>query len=144
MCPRFPRLQVVNAIGRLHHVVHDAREPLRDAQFWSALLGQPITYRSEDWVVVATDSEHSGMAFQLIVDHEPPVWKDRARQRQLHHDVMVNDVREAEERVQALGARPLRVTAEHSIWADPAGHPFCLIPRPTWAEPINQERAASS
>jgi hypothetical protein len=28
---------------------------------------------------------------------------------------------------------PLALAA---FYADPAGHPFCLIPRPTWAPPI--------
>ena len=103
------------------------------------LLGQPITFASEDWIVVAAGAEHSGMAFQLMPDHEPPVWRDTSRQRQIHHDVMVDDVREAERRVARIGARPLRVTSKNSIWADPPGHPFCLIPRPTWAEPVRAE-----
>ena len=27
----------------------------------------------------------------------------------------------------------------HHVYADPAGHPFCLIPRPRWAPPIAGE-----
>ncbi len=41
------------ALGRMHHVVLDAGDPAGVAEFWSALLGQPLTYRSPDWVVVA-------------------------------------------------------------------------------------------
>ena len=39
-------------IGRLHHVVLDCPNPRLLAQFYSALLGDPITYDSDDWVVV--------------------------------------------------------------------------------------------
>ena len=41
-------------IGRLHHLAIDCPEPLELARFYSALLGKPITYESEDWVVVAS------------------------------------------------------------------------------------------
>jgi hypothetical protein len=36
-------------------------------------------------------------------------------------------------RVLALGATKL---SGEGIYADPAGHPFCLIRRPRWAPPI--------
>jgi len=26
--------------------------------------------------------------------------------------------------------------ARENVYADPAGHPFCLIPRPRWVPPI--------
>ncbi len=122
-------------VGRLHHVVLDARDPHALARFWSAVLGRPVTYTSEDWVVVATGEHRSGMAFQLAPDHEPPVWRDAARPQQVHHDVMVDDVAAAEPMVEALGATRLP-SADGSVWADPAGHPFCLIPRPEWAPPV--------
>ena len=41
-------------IGRLHHLVIDCPDPLALAAFYSGLLGQPITYRSDDFVVVST------------------------------------------------------------------------------------------
>ena len=53
--------------------------------------------------------------------------------QQIHLDVMVEDVASAEPRVLALGAK--RLDAEN-VFADPVGHPFCLIPRPPWAPPI--------
>jgi hypothetical protein len=30
----------------------------------------------------------------------------------------------------------LDVMVEDGVFADPAGHPFCLIPRPAWAAPL--------
>ena len=48
---------------------------------------------------------------------------------------MVDDVPSAEAQVETLGAQRL-ASETGSVWADPAGHPFCLIPRPPWAPPI--------
>jgi catechol 2,3-dioxygenase-like lactoylglutathione lyase family enzyme len=121
------------AIGRLHHIVLDARHPERVAEFWSALLGQPVTYRSADWLVVARDDTTSGLAFQLAPDHTPPTWPDPRRPQQIHLDVMVDDLAAASEQVATLGA--VALPGDH-VFADPAGHPFCLIRRPGWAPPV--------
>jgi len=125
----------MTAIGRLHHVVYDTPDPMALARFWSPVLGLPITYAAADWVVVAPDDRHSGMAFQRAPDHRPPVWGDPDRPQQVHHDVMVDDVATAEREVAELGARRL-ASPDGSVWADPSGHPFCLIPRPGWAPPV--------
>ena len=119
-------------IARLHHVVLDCPDPALLAGFYSELLGQPITYRSEDWVVVAPNDHTSGLAFQLAPDLRPPQWPDPARPQQFHLDVMVEDVSAAGPHVLALGARHL----DGDVYADPAGHPFCLVARPYWAKPI--------
>ncbi|GAA1553465.1 VOC family protein [Kribbella hippodromi] len=120
-------------IGRLHHLAIDCPDPLALARFYSALLGRPITYRSDDWVVVSEDSRTSGLAFQRAEAYQRPHWPDPARPQQMHLDVMVDDVEAAAPLVLALGARRLAGT----VYEDPAGHPFCLIPRPGWAPPVN-------
>src|SRR5690349_2201254 len=51
-------------IGRMHHVVLDCPDPGALAAFYSALFGLPVTYRSDDWVVVAASDTTSGLAFQ--------------------------------------------------------------------------------
>ena len=119
-------------IGRLHHVALDCPDPTALAEFYGAILGWPITYADDDWVVVAEDSEHSGLAFQLAPDHVAPTWPDNAVPQQLHLDIMVEDVAAAGVSVLALGARHLL----DDTYADPAGHPFCLVKRPGWAPPI--------
>src|SRR5918911_1470173 len=98
-------------IGRLHHVILDCPDPAALADFYAELLG---------------------LAFQLAPDHVPPQWPDPRFPQQVHLDVMVDDVDEAEQQVLALGARPL--PGEH-VYADLAGHPFCLIPPPSWGAP---------
>jgi catechol 2,3-dioxygenase-like lactoylglutathione lyase family enzyme len=124
-------------IGRLHHVIVDCPDPAALAAFYAELLGLPVTFQEADFVVISRDDTTSGIAFQLVPGYQPPRWPDPARPQQMHFDVMVDDVAVAETRVQALGARRLAGGDSRSpVYADPAGHPFCLIPRPGWAEPI--------
>jgi catechol 2,3-dioxygenase-like lactoylglutathione lyase family enzyme len=120
-------------IGRLHHVVLDCPDPAALAAFYSRLLGQPVTYQSDDWVVVAANGTSSGLAFQLAPDHRAPTWPGPGVPQQLHLDIMVEDVASAGPRVLALGATKL---SGEDVYADPAGHPFCLIRRPGWAPPV--------
>lgn len=121
-------------IGRMHHVVIDCSDPATLARFYSELLGLPVTYADADWVVIAQNDTTSGVAFQRVPDHQPPQWPDPAFPQQFHLDVMVDDVGAAIARAVALGARIL--DRDSGVCADPAGHPFCLIPRPKWAPPI--------
>lgn len=123
----------MDVIGRMHHVVLDCPDPRALAAFYSALLGEPITYDSDDWVVVSTTSQASGLAFQRATDHRSPTWPDPAVPQQTHLDIMVEDVAVAGPRVLALGATKL---PGEGVFADPAGHPFCLVRRPQWADPI--------
>jgi catechol 2,3-dioxygenase-like lactoylglutathione lyase family enzyme len=119
-------------IGRRHHLIVDCPDPERSARFWSAVLGEPITYADADFVVVARDDHTSGLAFQRAHDYRRPTWPDPAVPQQLHLDVMVDDLAAAARRVAELGAERLA----GDVFADPSGHPFCLIPRPSWAPPV--------
>ena len=75
----------------------------------------------------------SGLAFQRAPGHRGPTWPDPSVPQQVHLDIMVEDIAKAVPKVLALGARKLH---GENVFADPAGHPFCLITRPGWAEPI--------
>jgi catechol 2,3-dioxygenase-like lactoylglutathione lyase family enzyme len=132
-----------SVIGRLHHVIVDCPDPGALGAFYSELLGLPVTWQQADFVVISRDNTTSGIAFQLAPDYQPPQWPDPARPQQMHFDVMVDDVAAAEPRVQALGACRLPGGDSRSpVYADPAGHPFCLIPRPGWAAPIGDSPGA--
>ena len=120
-------------IGRLHHVIFDCPDPLALATFYSRLLGTPISYADHDFAVVAANSTTSGLAFQRAPDHRPPTWPDPSIPQQIHLDVMVDDRRTAGAAALALGATKL---PGDDVYADPAGHPFCLIPRPAWSPPL--------
>jgi hypothetical protein len=126
-------------IGRLHHVIVDCPDPYALATFYSRLLGDPITYADDDFVVVAASNRASGLAFQRSPDQRPATWPDPAVPQQIHLDVMVDDLPAARRAVLALGAAPL---GDPNVFADPAGHPFCLIGRPSWAPPVGGLPAA--
>jgi hypothetical protein len=49
---------------------------------------------------------------------------------------MVESVADATPEVLALGATKLD---GDDVFADPAGHPFCLIKRPGWADPLDED-----
>jgi catechol 2,3-dioxygenase-like lactoylglutathione lyase family enzyme len=123
-------------IGRMHHVVLDCPNPDALATFYSELLGLPVTYRDQDWVVVAASDTNSGLAFQRAPDHQPPTWPDPTVPQQIHLDITVEDPTAAGPRVLALGA--LQRDGQY-VYADPAGHLFCLIRRPRWASPIPED-----
>ena len=128
-------------IGRLHHVIVDCPDPAALATFYAELLGLPVTWQEDDFAVVSRDDTSSGIGFQLAPGLQAPRWPDPSRPQQMHFDVMVDDVEAAESRVLALGARRLPgADSDSAVYADPAGHPFCLIPRPHWAAPIGAAR----
>lgn len=130
--------------GRLHHVVVDCPQPERLAAFYSKLLGLPVTYRSDDWVVVSESETTSGVAFQLAPDNVPPEWGNHEHPQQMHLDVMVDDLEAVALEVTSMGAHPLSgQTDGPRVFADPAGHLFYLIPRPAWAAPIESPHRIS-
>ena len=51
---------------------------------------------------------------------------------------MVDDVAAAHTAVLGLGAVRIE-SPEGAVYTDPAGHLFCLIDRPSWAEPVNPD-----
>jgi catechol 2,3-dioxygenase-like lactoylglutathione lyase family enzyme len=124
-------------IGRLHHVIIDCPDPAWLAEFYSALLGKPVTYRSGDFCVVSDDATTSGIGFQKFADFRAPRWPDPEYPQQVHFDVMVNDLAEARTAAIAIGATPL--AGGDNVFADPVGHPFCLVRRPGWAGEIPQD-----
>ncbi|WP_018681008.1 VOC family protein [Actinokineospora enzanensis] len=116
-------------IGRLRSIVLDTRDPGRLARFYAALLGGEVTTEEEDWYVV-TDPNGGRLACQLSPEHEPPRFPDPAGSQQLHLDIAVEDIEEADRRVLEIGAT--RVPDPHPetdfrVYRDPAGHPFCLV-----------------
>jgi catechol 2,3-dioxygenase-like lactoylglutathione lyase family enzyme len=117
-------------IGRLNAFVLDCPDPLALAGFYSAVLGVPIGYSDDDWVEVGDrgDPTRAHLAFQLAPDHVPPQWPDPSHPQQAHLDIHVEDVEDAEPRLLALGATRLPGEGgDFRVYADPAGHPFCLV-----------------
>ena len=115
-------------VGRLRSVVLDCPDPQALAAFWSAVLGLPVTDDSGDWVDVGPPGAPK-ISFQCAPDHRPPRWPDPDFPQQLHLDVEVDDLDEGEAQVLTLGAArlPGGEDGDFRVFADPAGHPFCLV-----------------
>ena len=64
--------------------------------------------------------------------------------QQVHLDLHVDDARHAHDEAIRLGARVLQAAADlgaeegHEVFADPAGHPFCI----GWGHPTLEDLAA--
>lgn len=113
-------------IGRWHGLVIDCPEPSVLAGFYQELLGMVRVQDDPDWVVIGDAPDRPGIAFQRSLDFTPPHWPDAPAHR--HIDVRVDDLDEGEAQVLALGARRLPGTHEKfRVFADPVGHPFCLV-----------------
>ncbi|MEU8378338.1 VOC family protein [Streptosporangium sp. NPDC048865] len=122
-------------IGNLQCVVLDCSDATALARFYRSLLGGELNRRDRRWTLDddwATLHTGSGLvlAFQRVEDHRPPRWPDPARPQQFHLDVDVEDLDRAREQVLRLGATMLDAgdgTRGWQVYADPAGHPFCLV-----------------
>jgi catechol 2,3-dioxygenase-like lactoylglutathione lyase family enzyme len=120
-------------VGQLMNIVVDCPDADISARFWAAVLGWERVQENAGWVDIADASDgRRRLVFQQIADYRPPGWPDQGPPQQLHLDVRVDDLEIADQRVRALGAVPLgeRVVLEdetYRVYADPAGHPFCLV-----------------
>ncbi len=100
------------------------------AAFYADITGGRVVIANEEWATV--DGPGGRIDFQTVGDHVPPSWPDPATPVQQHLDFLVDDLEAAGARVIAAGATRYEVqpNAEHClVFADPAGHPFCLT---TW------------
>jgi catechol 2,3-dioxygenase-like lactoylglutathione lyase family enzyme len=120
---------LLSVIGRLEKTVLDCPDPRGLAQFYAEVLGMRVNEDSGDWVVIGRDEGWRELAFQRAAEWVPPRWPDPRHPQQMHLDIRVSDVDEAERAVLAVGARRLPATHERGfrVFADPAGHPFCLV-----------------
>jgi len=65
--------------------------------------------------------------FQQIEEYTPPRWPDPDAPQQAHLDIQVDDLDAGEARALELGATRLPGgERKFRVFADPAGHPFCL------------------
>lgn len=116
------------SIGRLHGIVIDCPEPQVLAGFYAELLGMVRVVDEVDWVVIGDAADRPGVAFQRVRDQEPSTWPTSGRPQYRHFDVAVADLDDAETNVLSMGARRLDGGGPtFRVFADPVGHPFCLV-----------------
>ncbi|WP_298750171.1 VOC family protein [uncultured Serinicoccus sp.] len=129
---------------QLLHTVLDAVEVRELAEFYRRLIG--LQYRpgdeppaegddDADWLVLTDAQGNRTLAFQEVERLERTTWPRPDLPMQLHLDLTVPD-REALEaqhrRALELGAQLLFDRTDDQeeplyVYADPAGHPFCIF-----------------
>jgi predicted enzyme related to lactoylglutathione lyase len=122
---------------RINHqvVVFDAADLTAESSFWAGVLGGTVD-PEDDWHMVLVDGAPK-VGVQLVPNHIPPDWPDGVPQQQIHLDLWVDDVTAAHDTVVSLGAKVLKKADDtesregFQVYADPAGHPFCLC----WIKP---------
>ena len=135
---------------QLRQVVLDCTDARGLAEFYRQLLG--LRYRpgdeppaagepdprGQDWLVLRDAAGTPRIAFQQVAELPEATWPGGPVPQQLHLDLTVPTVPALDaqhERAVALGARLL---ADRSgdpqeplrVYADPAGHPFCIFVAP--------------
>ena len=110
-------------------VVFDAADLATESTFWAGVLGGRCRRRQLAQRRRADGQWRIGV--QLPPNHTPPDWPHGVPQ-QVHLDLHVDDPADAHDEVMALGARLLQAADDltvpegHQVYADPAGHPFCI------------------
>jgi hypothetical protein len=119
-------------------VVFDAADLGAESAFWAGLLGGRVV-AEDDWHSVIDPGDRWVIGIQLAPDHVPPEWPD-GNPQQVHLDLHIDDPVSAHAEAMALGARLLHAADDltarqgHQVYADPAGHPFCL----GWGHPDDE------
>jgi catechol 2,3-dioxygenase-like lactoylglutathione lyase family enzyme len=101
----------------------DEEVQARLLDFYSqALGGETVSgcVRARGWLFI----------FEVIPDYKPPTWPLGTTPKQMHFELMVDDVDSAVSALQGMGA----TLAEYQrpddggvrVMLDPAGHPFCV------------------
>jgi len=114
-----------------HVVVLDAADVGAVSTFWAAMLdGRAITGDERFHCVVDAEGQWV-IGVQHAPDHVPPEWPAGAPQ-QVHLDLHVAEFAPAHDQAIGLGAGVLQPADDphasegHQVYADPAGHPFCI------------------
>src|SRR5436190_2779419 len=131
----------------LRAVALDTTDARGLAEFYRELLGyeyRPGDERpapgepdpaGQDWLVLVDRNGKARLAFQQVEKITPSTWPDDRVPQQLHLDLSVPTAEQLtaqHERALALGARLLRDRFDDPVeplyvYADPAGHPFCIF-----------------
>ncbi|HEX2176799.1 MAG TPA: VOC family protein [Nocardioidaceae bacterium] len=114
---------------RIFAVTIDCSDPHRLARFYQSLLGGSIAVTNDAFAALTVD-EGPRVDFQRVDNYRAPAWPDPDNPAQLHLDLVVENLDEAERRATAVGASK----ADHQpggarfrVFIDPEGHPFCLV-----------------
>jgi hypothetical protein len=146
-------MDAAQAYPFIRATVLDTTDPRRLAEFYRLLFGlryrpgdeppapgQPDS-KGDDWLVLRNPAGGAMLAFQKVEQIPEATWPEGPVPQQLHLDTTVPTVADLDvqhERALALGARLLQDRSDDPeeplrVYADPAGHPFCVFVEPVVA-----------
>jgi hypothetical protein len=112
-------------------IVLDCFSPRALAPFYEELLG--MNAREEDTpervVIAHEDGRLPMLVFRHVPEHSPPRYPDPKYPQQMHMDITFEDphgARRVAERLGAIRLYNIGGRGHPDVYADPAGHPFCL------------------
>jgi catechol-2,3-dioxygenase len=107
-------------------VMLDCADPKVLATFYGELFGMALLWDGDEGALIGAEDQGQLM-FQKVAEYNPPQWPDPTHPQQYHLDVTVTDIDSAEAATLTLGATKLSDGGDDwRVYADPAGHPFCL------------------
>lgn len=138
------------AFPTLRSVVLDTTDARGLAEFYRQLLGYDYRPGDEcpppgqpdpagrDWLVLVDPAGRARLAFQQVEQLAPSTWPGDGVPQQLHLDLSVPALEELiaqHKHALSLGARLLHDRFDDPaeplyVYADPAGHPFCVFVAP--------------
>jgi catechol 2,3-dioxygenase-like lactoylglutathione lyase family enzyme len=147
MLARGGPVEADDSFPKLRQVVLDCTDARALAEFYRRLLG--LQYRpgdeppaadepdelGQDWLVLRGPGGQPRLAFQQVARLPEATWPQGPSPQQLHLDLTVPTLRDLDaqhERALALGARLLQDRSDDPgeplrVYADLAGHPFCIF-----------------
>jgi catechol 2,3-dioxygenase-like lactoylglutathione lyase family enzyme len=114
-------------IARLGGVSLDCRDPKELAAFYRAFLELEVAFESDDFIALKGAGIY--LTAQRVEEHRPTDWPDALVPKQLHLELAVTDLDEAEAAAIKFGATKATTQPSPDHWRvfiDPAGHPFCI------------------
>lgn len=116
----------VGEVTGLYAATIDCPDASALGAFYARLLGIELAYDGPEGAMVTPENAFAIM-FQQIENYTAPQWPDPAHPQQAHLDIEVDDLDAGEAHALAAGATRLPYQEDSwRVFADPAGHPFCL------------------
>jgi catechol-2,3-dioxygenase len=95
-------------------VVLDCPDATVLSGFYSQLLGKPIAHAGEGAAMIGEEGRQP-VLFQQVEKYVAPSWPDPSRPQQIHLDITVEEIEEAERAVRRIGA--IRLPGEGENWS---------------------------
>jgi len=116
-------------IVELAAITVDCLDPRPMIDFYAQAFSAKTSHEDDTGAWIHLD-DGPLILIRRVEDYRPPTWPDQDVPIQFHLELWIDDLDEAEERLQALGAvtcdfQPHRDQG-NVVMLDPAGHPFCI------------------